>query len=202
MNQQLDDNSKRRFCQGLAALLGIGIATSLVAGDAAAQALQYMTKTNRNTQRTKLFNDSQLHSLRLICDTVIPRTDTPSAGDVDCHGFIENQLYHCYDEPSQQGIKAVLQSIEQASKDRFNTSWQALTDEQRYQLLSDLDDNDGTFAEQAKADFKRLKSLIVFGYYTSEVGASQELAYQAVPGYQASVSLKQAPKNWGSIAYY
>ncbi|MDU0353713.1 hypothetical protein RS130_07055 [Paraglaciecola aquimarina] len=48
-----------------------------------------------------------------------------------------------------------------------------------------------------------LKALIVFGYFTSEVGATQALNYQAVPGgFKGSIPCDENTKSWGSIDYY
>ena len=57
--------------------------------------------------------------------------------------------------------------------------------------------------EEDKQAFKALKSLLVFGFFTTEVGATQALNYQAVPGgFKGSVSYSSLKKSWGSLAYY
>ena len=48
-----------------------------------------------------------------------------------------------------------------------------------------------------------LKGLIVFGYYTSEEGATQELHYVAMPdGFKGSVPLSLVKSAYSSKAYY
>ncbi|MEM1118395.1 MAG: gluconate 2-dehydrogenase subunit 3 family protein, partial [Bacteroidota bacterium] len=45
--------------------------------------------------------------------------------------------------------------------------------------------------------YRQLKELTVAGYYTSEVGATQELQWLAVPGrYDADVPLSAVGRAW------
>ena len=55
----------------------------------------------------------------------------------------------------------------------------------------------GGAADEAPPFFRQLKELTVAGYYTSEVGASQELRYNAVMGrYDADVPLSEIGSAW------
>jgi hypothetical protein len=45
--------------------------------------------------------------------------------------------------------------------------------------------------------FYKLKLLTVLGYYTSEVGATQELSYNPVPGrYEGDVDFDKVGRQW------
>ncbi|MFA0810679.1 gluconate 2-dehydrogenase subunit 3 family protein [Microbulbifer epialgicus] len=70
-------------------------------------------------------------------------------------------------------------------------------------LLRALDAGDAPFSPSQRDQFKVLKHIICFGYYTSLEGATQELAYQAIPGgFKGSIPLAQTGKGWGSLARY
>ena len=59
------------------------------------------------------------------------------------------------------------------------------------------------FSDQDAQQFSFIKALTVFGYFTSEAGATQTLAYQAVPGgFKGSIPANQGTKSWGSLDYY
>ena len=59
------------------------------------------------------------------------------------------------------------------------------------------------FNNEDKQNFKFVKTLLIYGYYTSEVGASKELAYLAIPGeFTGSVPYDSVAKGWGSMSYY
>jgi hypothetical protein len=51
----------------------------------------------------------------------------------------------------------------------------------------------------ADSAWPRIKRLIVMGYYTSEVGAAQELQYALVPGrFDPDVPVKPGDRGWSS----
>lgn len=69
----------------------------------------------------------------------------------------------------------------------------AVTSARRAQLLADLDRR--TYAGDAHEEdsseyaWRRVKGVIVAGYYTSEIGASKELAYEPAPGRFVNITL-------------
>ena len=60
-------------------------------------------------------------------------------------------------------------------------AFSALPVTQQQGLLRDVENLKGFSADQ-KAQFSLLKSLVVFGFFTSETGATVALNYLAVPG--------------------
>jgi hypothetical protein len=56
------------------------------------------------------------------------------------------------------------------------------------QLLKDLEQARNGFDADERGQFKTIKGLVIFGYYTSEVGSTQELAYLPFPvGFKGSI---------------
>ena len=202
-NKDLASPGKRQFLTGLTAIAGAVVANTLLSDKAIAAALAYKPDATAPHQRGKVFSANQLAVLAQVCAVVIPATDTPGAFDVDCHGFIDDQLFHCH--PQSQRIKAigVLKLIEQTANNAQKKGFTKLNDAQQLSILNALDLAQTPFTKTQTTDFKWLKALICFGYYTSEVGASKELNYQAVPGgYKPLVMDENNDKNWGSLAYY
>jgi hypothetical protein len=95
---------------------------------------------------------------------VIPATDTAGAGDVNTHGFIDNQLHYCFDQSAQVAIVKVVALIEEESKSRQNASFNLLSLANANLLLSDIDTSKNGFTKAHTEACKFLKSLIVFGY--------------------------------------
>ncbi len=69
-------------------------------------------------------------------------------------------------------------------------------------LLDDVDRR--AFSQSAASDamlgqWRTLKALLLIGYYTSEVGASQELRYDLVPArFDPDVPLQPRDRAWSS----
>ena len=134
---------------------------------------------------------------------MIPKTGTAGAAEVDTHGFIDNQLYHCHSPEDQQKVISVLAKINEVASERHQQRFSDTKTEQQLALLMDLERPDNGFDDADRSQFKFLKSQIVFGYYTSEVGASQELAYLDIPGgFKGSIPYDSVGRAWGSMRSY
>jgi len=92
---------------------------------------------------------------------------------------------------------------EAATKASGKTFMQA-TAEQRHSLLVDLDKEAAAFQKTKKPDetkhyFTMLKELTLWGFFSSEVGATKALRYIAVPGkYEGTVPYKKGDKAWAT----
>jgi hypothetical protein len=197
------DKSRRYFIAGMTAIFSAATAAQLLGGNAISVAVAYNPKANSAKTAGKIFNQTQMNQLKDICAVVIPKTKTLGAAEVDTHGFLDNQLFHCHTKDQQQQAKSILMKIDQVARKEFNKPFTACDKQQQYDLLTSLEKIQNGFNNEDKQNWKLIKGLIIFGYYTSEVGASQELNYLAVPGgFTGSVPYDKDAKGTGSLAYY
>ena len=200
----ISNESRRKFVRGLTMLVGSTAATAFLSAKSLSVAMAHSFESGSSLiadtlSDGKIFKLSQLKQLKNICAIVIPKTDTLGAAEVNTHGFIDNQLFHCYDKAEQDKTRRLLALIDEVAHQHFSLSFIALSKAQQFELLTELDLGENRFGDKQRADFKSLKQLICFGYYTSEVGASQELRYLAVPGgYKGSIPYKDSDASWGS----
>jgi len=200
----ISNESRRKFVRGLSMLVGSTAATAFLSAKSLSVAMAHSFESGSSliaepVSDGKIFKLSQLKQLKNICAIVIPKTDTPGAAEVNTHGFIDNQLFHCYEKAEQEKAIQLLALIDDVAQQQFSLSFTALSKAQQFELLTELDLGKNNFDNEQRADFKSLKQLICFGYYTSEVGASQELRYLAVPGgYKGSIPYKDSDASWGS----
>ncbi|NVK54016.1 MAG: gluconate 2-dehydrogenase subunit 3 family protein [Alteromonadaceae bacterium] len=158
--------------------------------------------TSRQADKALLLT-SQLETLRQICQLTIPTTDTPGAADVNCHHFIDHQLRVIFSTHAQQQVVALLNKISNAGYQYGKSEFEQLPATSQLRLLADLEQPGGEFSGADKRVFKLLKGLIVFGYYTSEPGATKELTYLSVPGgFKGSVPLSTVGSAYSSKAFY
>ena len=72
----------------------------------------------------------------------------------------------------QDAIKRVIAAIEHCSNEHFKITFSALSPQNKITCLTNIET--GKWADQALIrEFKMLKSLNAFGYFTSEIGATQ-----------------------------
>ncbi len=129
--------------------------------------------------------------MRLVADLVIPDTDTPGAGAVGVGDFVLVALAHGLEgtrrppaaDPSFAPYLRADGSLDHAGwlESRLGEDWLSLPPARRHDRLAALDA--AAFSgDPAAAPWRAIKALILTGYYTSEVGGSQELNYELVPG--------------------
>ncbi len=190
------DHQRRRLLVGLGTVLGSATAAKLLEGNAIAVANAFEPRPGaHNTAAGKLLSASQMQTLRAVCQTIIPVTETLGAGDVDVQGFIDNQLFYCFRREQQKQVKRLLKKLGRQGFDTLKAT------EQQALLLS-YDDKESS-SKKTHESFRFLKSLVAFGYYTSEEGASKELKYLPFPGtFKGSVPYESIGRNFGSHAYY
>lgn len=197
-----EDAKRRRLLQGLAVVLGSGTLAQLGGGQALSAALAW-TPRAQATGPGQLFNAQEMASLRAICDHTIPRTDTPGAVDVDTHGFIDNQLKHVHEAANQQRARRVLARLQAVADARHAMAFSELSPELQRPLLEALDRGQAPFEDTDRGDFKLIKGLVLFGYFTSEAGATQVLAFDPVPGgFTGSIPYASVGKAWGPGGIY
>lgn len=157
-----------------------------------------------------------------IAEVIIPKTNTPGAKDAGVGPFIEKMLKDCYTEVQQKHFLAGLEKIEEEA-DKAGGKFIELKPEQKVAVLkameaaakaedeanntkekgkivdseSGLEKKDAKAAEVPTPFFKLVKELTLFGYFTSEVGCKEALAYDPIPGaYQGCIPLEKGQKAW------
>lgn len=138
------------------------------------------------------FSKAQVALLDEIAETILPRTDTPGAKDAGVGLFMARFVTDCYDPQQQAVFRAGLADLDKRAKGGFL----ALKPAQRTELLDKLaaearaaspdpkkaDDEGADSAAIPPHYFTMIKQLVLFGFFTSEVGATKVLRYVPVPG--------------------
>jgi hypothetical protein len=196
-----DDDNRRMFMKKMVALFGATTAATVLAGCSIPEAEKFAVQ-RPNPISGNLFSEHELTVLYSLCETILPKTDTPSAVEAGCHEFVPHQLQHCHTKQQQDDCIQIINTVDMYANKEFGKTFPLLPPKQQQQLLSNIE-SDGVSTDIQKEQFRFLKALIVFGYFTSEVGATQALNYQAVPGgFIGSIPANSDTKSWGSLAYY
>ena len=143
----------------------------------------------------------------LICDLVIPDTSVPGAVKAGVPDFITLAATH-----GMKGAKAEqITGFEALLNQHSGSVFVSLKEQEQKAALTALDaaafsHPRGVPMPEVLAAWKALKALIVVGYFTSEIGASQALRYVLVPGrFNPDVPLSDNPKafstDWTGVKY-
>ena len=157
------------------ARLGVLLGGALIGGDTWLRGGTLDGKTLTND-----FTAADLALLDEIGETIIPATDTPGAKAAGIGAFMAMMVTDCYDDAHHAAFKA---GLAQLAREGFL----AATSTERTARLNALDaeqkQHQATKAADAPAHFFRMmKQLTILGYFTSEIGATQALHFEEVPG--------------------
>ncbi len=128
-----------------------------------------------------ILDGAQARLVSALADVILPRTHMPGANDVDVTGFIGHLLGEWYEWDDAQTFLAGLAALDDRARLRHGASLVALGEERRIDLLGDVDREEGPPGTPA-ASWARLKSLVMYGYLTSERVMKEVAAYPLVPG--------------------
>jgi hypothetical protein len=134
-----------------------------------------------------------------MAEQIIPATDTPGAKGARVNEFIDVILTEWATPEERAHFIAGLEDIDKQSQKLFGKNFADASSEQQLTQLRAIDDvtlagrvasaHHGNHVSepdtQLKGNFWEVfKRITVHGYYTSEVGFSQELKLQIIPGAQ------------------
>lgn len=133
------------------------------------------------TGGSTVFTVAQTALVAALADAIIPRTDTPGALDVEVPAFIARLIADWYTPEEANQLRRGLDAIDARATERFGRPLPALAERDRTALLSALDQGTGA-AGSAEQAFGRIKSLTVYGYFTSKRVQTEVLKTAIIPG--------------------
>jgi hypothetical protein len=166
---------RRAFLRGASVLMGHAALGHVITAFAAAP------------RKATTFDESEMATLRALVDTILPATDSPAASAADTHYFIDLAIPACATPKAQQTFRAGLASF---------AGFTELSPTNQVVALKTRATNDMPLPYE-ESFFKILKDYTLTGYFLSETGATQALAYDKIPGgFQGDLPLQPNQKAW------
>ena len=194
LHTEREIDGRRSALIKLAGLCGLA-----VSGDALA-ALAGSAKANTSKAATSapgLLSPEALALTAVLAEHIIPATDTPGALAVGAHRTIDHMLLACATASEQKSFVDGLARVDALAMEADGKRFRALAPKRRVALLQALDAGTAPFNGDDQLFFRKLKSYTLFAYYTSEAGATRELAYLPVPGgFKGNFPLRKNTRTW------
>lgn len=142
------------------------------------------------------FDQDQFLLIEHIVDVMIPQTDTPGARAAGVHHFIDLMLAEWASPERQARYAQGLHDLGQRLQKAGGKNFVSLTPVRQLDVLRALDQQ--AYAEDATDTFyQEFKKLVLFGYYSSEAGATLELQYEPMTAdYKACVPIDDIGRAW------
>lgn len=172
---------RRSFLRGTSALMAHAAFPQVLA--------TFLASTAHARTDARFLSEADRARVIALADLILPATDSPSASEARTHEFIDAALSACATPKQQATFRAGLAALGAAGFDGMNP-------QQRIELLKRRATADIALPYD-ESFFKILKDYTLTGYFHSEIGATQALAYERVPGgYQGDIALAAGQKAW------
>jgi len=178
-----EDLTRRQALRRVGALLGGVVSAPTVAG-----VLSGCRRQTGPDWTPALLSPDQNAMVDAMAETILPATDTPGASAANVNRFIDAIVGESWLEADRKRFMSGLETTRKRCEKSYGSPFAELSGEEQTDFVATLDEE--TFGENAEAPdpenpsfYRSLKELVIVGYYTSEIGATQELQTNVVPGY-------------------
>ncbi len=184
---------RRDALAGMVAMFGAGLFAPIAR---AAEARAQVTPISGGAPSVPVFTPQQRALMTALSERVIPTTDTPGAIAAGVPEFIEKLLADWALPAERAPILVGLDAIEARSQTDYATAAARATPEQQDALLTLAM---GDQLAHGADFFEKFRQLVITGYFTSEIGITQEREYLPVPGrYDGAYPYSQVSKVFSS----
>lgn len=162
-------------------LRATGVAATLSFLGAPRDALAIWSRVAKGGAIRGGLTEPQLALIGAIGDTILPRSDTPSATDVGVPAFVDVVVSENDSSEDRAAFVAGLDLIEAKAKSSGGNAFAQLEPSARASVIESIEAAQDRRAEPART-YWRLKGLVIHGYFTSEPVMKEVLKVEVMPG--------------------
>lgn len=168
-------------------LLGASAAVPAFAGASGERLVAAGRRLHRRVRDRdfQVLDPHQREVVATLVELIIPTTDTPGARTAGVPQFIDLLLGEWAPDDDRAKFLQGIADVDARAKTAFGTDFLGATEAQRATIVGQLDGEVQALREKGNPQehfFQRLKFLTVYGYCSSEVGATEVLHYEVIPG--------------------
>jgi hypothetical protein len=195
-----DSINRRQALQRVAVLLGSAISAPTLAGVLSTATRRAWAASPQWAPRT--LSAAQLELVATVAEHIIPETDTPGARAAGVHRFVDALLSDHYAAAERDRFVAGLADVDARARSRQGKTFVECTADQQVTLLTEMDEAAYPAAPIDSPHppetwfFRRMKELTLVGYYTSQIGATQELHPSPFGAYRGDIPYSSVGKAW------
>jgi len=199
--------NRREALQKTAMMLGYAVSIPAITG-----VLNGCQATPGIAFKPVFFNDDQARSVEILSEIIIPKTSTPGAIEVGVPSFIDQMLKNAYGKQDQDEFLQGLADLDRDANEAYGNNFTSCSTTEQETLFKKY--HDAAFAvplakpalgwwNPRPADKKpfilRIKELVLLGFFTSQIGATQVLKYKQVPGpFKGCIPFADVGKTWAT----
>ncbi|MCY4159323.1 MAG: gluconate 2-dehydrogenase subunit 3 family protein [Bacteroidetes bacterium] len=185
---------RRAALQRISLLIGGTVSASTVAGILGGCG----TGTNGGAFNARTLTQGRDELVATLSELIIPETDTPGARTAKVHEFIDNMLTDWSEEGETEEFLSGLEDVEKRARAYGEDSFLDLNLGSQVEILTQMEAEtlEGEDDNSSSNFFETIKTLTIYGYYTSEVGATQELHLNPMGVYKPDIPFSEVGRTW------
>ncbi|MEP0134578.1 MAG: gluconate 2-dehydrogenase subunit 3 family protein [Eudoraea sp.] len=186
--------------------------TAMAAGSAALvpslfSLLQSCQQQPRLSWEPIFLSVNQAEFISTLVDTLLPKTETPGALDVKVDMFIDLVFAKLFNKAGQDEMIVQMEQFNATCKEKFGNTFSELSEQDREEFLKEEESKSTKYngkvwgtavGKQNPVGFYRsIKSLALWGYFSSEEIGKNVLSYDPIPGeYLGCIPLSDVGNTW------
>ena len=205
---------RRRFLSSVAILLPASIIGT-----------EFIFSSCKSEVKEEYFSEENIKLLDEIGETIIPATSSsPGAKAARIGDFMKVYVTDCYTQDEQSTFWYGISRIKETSHSKYKNQFPKLTLLQKKEILQKFEKDAQEYSDNKKKNagangdavqtgkenqskmneydghfYPMIKELILFGFFTSQPGATKALRYIQTPGsYKGDVSYIKGDKAWAT----
>ena len=200
--------NRREFLQ-CAAILVSGTSASQLGFTLSEEQQVYLASApDYNKGKVNYLTAAQRKIIAAMAEVVIPRTDTPGAIDAGVPNFIELMASDWFNEQESAIFSAGIKAMEEQVPSVYGKPFDQLDAAQQLEIMEELEAqaSDSSWYEYGNVQREfisdapficQVKELTIWGFFTSEVGATQVLRYEPMPmAFDGNTPLSVQESSW------
>jgi hypothetical protein len=117
-----------------------------------------------------------------MAETIIPKTATPGATDLNLYAFIIKMVDDCATKKDQEAFLKGMVEFKDIPQKMYNKSFADCSDKEREAVLNTFEKKDNTYSKDLQTFYGTVKGLTTFGYTESKYFMTKQVVYELVPG--------------------
>ncbi len=186
--------------------------TAMIAGGAAMapslfSLLQSCRQQVRIDWQPNILSQQQAQLIASLVDTLLPKTDTPGGLDMKVDLFIDLVVHKLYSEAGQQAILAEMDAFDAECVAKYGDPFSKLNKDDKTAFLMEKEKESPKFngkvwgtavgVQPPVGFYRNMKSLALWGYFSSEEIGKNVLSYDPIPGaYKGCIPLSDVGNTW------
>ncbi len=163
---------------------------------------QFLVGCDPGPYKYELFQWGDTELLNELAETILPATENvPGAKAANVGDFVQLMVTDCYAPKEQTAFLTGYQQFKLDLEKKYGKHFIDLDSQKKAEVLTELEAEAKAYESTRKRGeaghfYSMAKGTILFGYFTSEPGATKALNYVPVPGEQKGIIPYNGEKAW------